>query len=155
VLNTRKKQMAMWQNVRCALGTVVCAVHLKMTDRPPRVPTCTHHQLILDFTRHFKLYQLDVDEAASSPLFVNSAINRSFSSIAPCAISAAHTCTFTTQDDWRPNTSAQFSTIWPSKVPRTTHGTRMAAHGTRHTTTTRWCRCNANFRSVFGARRKR
>ncbi|ELR15037.1 vacuolar proteinsorting-associated protein 25, putative [Acanthamoeba castellanii str. Neff] len=32
--------------------------------------------LILDFTRHFKLYQLDVDEAASSPLFVNSAINR-------------------------------------------------------------------------------
>jgi hypothetical protein len=33
-------------------------------------------QLILDFTRHFKLYQLDVDEAASSPLFVNSAINR-------------------------------------------------------------------------------
>jgi len=49
VLNTRKKQIAMWQN------------------------------LVLDYTRHFKMYQLDVDEAASSPLFYNATINRRLS----------------------------------------------------------------------------
>lgn len=33
--------------------------------------------LVLDFTRHFKIYELDVIEtAATSPLFNNKAINR-------------------------------------------------------------------------------
>jgi hypothetical protein len=79
-------------------------------------------QLILDFTRHFKLYQLDVDEAASSPLFVNSAINRAcelsqslslFGGVTravlmPVAMSVVMSGV---QDDWRLSTFEASSTI--------------------------------------------